>query len=470
MKENVLQAFLGQLEPFLKLWRSVHLVVYSGKVGSTWVLFGGRATFSEKTVEREVLKVHAEFDTFFAFTLSFPIDAAGQVLEDIVRTESIGVRLGESQWREIKFCVEGDPTPSWSSPYKFDRAGGKQFYGIERPGLSWTIRVDRQLGTRPGMREFLDTVSEQLRGNTHIDGTEALARRLTPGFTLNSLTCPEFQVIALMPFDLADARTGAVKLALPATVDPASVSLNAFFYPEPQVSQIRWITDRHDASQDAPLQIYWQPDWPEAAIHANIHLFWGRRNIDGVSINRWPASASIRGALDEYFDTNHDRLREDLKYKDRKSSDSFELAVVRLLNILGIPTVWYGKTAQDRADAVGILRGTKSTLLVLIECTRERPAQKFSTVAERARHLRESLGTKTEVLPVVFTSAHVVMSETQAAAEYGVGLIGSAEIEQLLKLIAMPDVTTDKVLRHFSPQQSIADLILGIAGQLGTPE
>jgi len=196
-----------------------------------------------------------------------------------------------------------------------------------------------------------------------------------------------------LPFDFADTHTGGVRLVVPETAEPGSVSVKAFFYPEPQVSA-EWIVGVKGQDQKGALQVDWEPEWPETATHANIRLFWGRHDIDALSVNRWPASASIRGAVDEYFDPEHRRLRGALKYGDKKSSDPFELAVVRLLNILGIPAIWYGKTVEDRADAVAVVQSDESTVLVLIECTREKPALKFSTLAERARHLKQSLPIK----------------------------------------------------------------------------
>jgi hypothetical protein len=106
-------------------------------------------------------------------------------------------------------------------------------------------------------------------------------------------------------------------------------------------------------------------------------------------------------ANDEYFDSEHTRLRGALVYSSRKSSEPFELAVVRLLNILGIPSIWMEKPLTTRADAVGIVQSDKSSVLLLIECTREKPAEKFSTLAERANELRRSLQIKAEVLPIV---------------------------------------------------------------------
>jgi hypothetical protein len=150
--------------------------------------------------------------------------------------------------------------------------------------------------------------------------------------------------------------------------------------------------------------------------HSLVYLFWGGRDIDALPTNRWKESASILGLVDEYFDPEHQRLRTGLEYRDKRPSEEFEQAVVRLLNVLGIPTVWYGKTVDNRADALGIFQSDKTTLL-LIECTREKPIEKFSTLAERANHLRKFLPIKAEVLPVVFTVARIVESEAAAALE-----------------------------------------------------
>jgi hypothetical protein len=104
---------------------------------------------------------------------------------------------------------------------------------------------------------------------------------------------------------------------------------------------------------------------------------------------------------------------------------------VRLLNILGIPAIWYGKiVGPDRADGASVIETDHSISLLLIECVRQKPDEKFSELAARARHLRTELKIAVEVVPVVFTPAQTVESEIAAAIQYGVGLIGSDEIEQ----------------------------------------
>lgn len=97
--------------------------------------------------------------------------------------------------------------------------------------------------------------------------------------------------------------------------------------------------------------------------------------------------------------------------------------MVRLLNVLGIPAIWYGKIVDsDRADAAAVIQAGDSTVLLLIECTREKPREKFSALSTRADQVRRSLQIKAEVLPVVFTAAGVVESDITQAGEHDIGL------------------------------------------------
>lgn len=421
---------------------------------------------SPKAMDSEVVRIEADFDTFFAFVDEFPVKSFQQILQEIVQSENIHVNLGGGvpSTRDVRLRVGNDPSHpiSWGHPLRFDRTAGN-FFEAEPAGFSWSVRSEQQIATLPEAVQCLEKANEHLRRNTHIDGLEVLARKLTPGPLLNSYVSPELQIVAPLPFALSDTYAGAVRLFIPETAQPGWVSVKAFFYPDSHPCA-EWIVGVKDANPDLPLQVDWEPEWPETATHANIHLFWGRHDVDNVSINRWTASASILGAVDEYFDSEHRHLRSALEYKSKTSSDPFELAVVRLLNILGIPAIWYGKTVEDRADAVAMIQSDKSTVLLLIECTREKPAVKFSTLAERANHLRRSFQIKAEVLPVVFTAARIVESEMRSAVEYGVGLVGVDEIEHLMKLIATPNTTPNTVLQYLRPRQTIAGLILRTTG------
>jgi hypothetical protein len=468
VKETYLKAFLTQIEPFRELWRSVRFVCYAGKLGSAWVLLGGQMQLSPKALPAQLLSKEADFDTFFAFVNEFSSQSLESVLYDIVQTENIHLNLGGGPFfKDIRLSAEtqnNQSSLSWFNPVKFDRRGFN-FFDTYPVGFSLGVQEQRQFGVIPGGADCWEKANEQLRRETHFDGVEALVRKLTPSLKVNTLSCPQLQLVAPLPFDLVDMRNGGVKATIPVTAQGKQVTLKMFFYPEPQQPAVRPIIPTEYSEEGSSVHIKWNPEWPGGATNAIAHLFWDGRSIDAVPINRWKESVSILGVVDEYFDPERKRLRGDLAYREKRPQEEFEQAVVRLLNVLGLPTIWYGKTVGDRADAFSIIQSDKTTLL-LIECTREKPIEKFSTLAERANHLRKSLPVGAEVLPVVFTAARTVMSEAEAAVEHGLGLIGADDIDHLLGLISTPGTTPTSVLDYIRPRETIEDQILRTTGEL----
>jgi hypothetical protein len=471
VKERFFQEFLKQIEPFRELWRSVRFVCYAGKLGSAWVLLGGQMELSPKALPAERLSKEADFDTFFAFVDEFSSQSLEKIFSDIVQTENIRLNLGGDPFlKDIRLSAEtqnnqsNQSSLSWFNPVKFDRKGFN-FFDTYPVGFSLGVQEQRQLGVIPGGAECWEKANEHLRRETDFDGVEALVRKLTPRLKVNALAFPRLQVVAPLPFDLVDMQNGGVKATIPATAQGRLVSLKTFFYPDPQQPAVRAISPSEYCNEDSIVHVEWNLEWPESATHAIVRLFWGAYSIDALPINRWKDSVSILGLVDEYFDPERKRLRTDLGYRDKRPKEEFEEAVVRLLSVLGIPTIYYGNSVSDRADALGIVQSDKTTLL-LIECTREKPIEKFSTLAARANHLRTFLPIDAEVLPVVFTAARTVMSEAQAAVEYGLGLIGADDIERLLGLISEPDTTPASVLDYIRPRETIEDQILRTTREL----
>jgi hypothetical protein len=469
VKEQYYKEFLKQIGPFRELWRSVRFVCYAGKIDDSWVLLGGRLQLSPKALPAEILSKEADFDAFFAFVDEFSSQSLERILSDIVQTENVHLNLGGgSSFRDIRLSAESQQNQnslSWSNPIKFDRQGFN-FFEMHPVGFSWGVQEHRQTGTIPGGAECMEKANERLRRETHFDGVEALVKKLTPSLEVNARVHPQLQVLAPLPFDLVDAKNGGIRATIPATALGKQVTLKMFFYPEPQQPAVREISPTEYSNEDSSVHIEWNPQWPESATHAIVRLFWGAHSIDALPINRWKGSVSILGVVDEYFDSERRRLRSALEYADkRKGGDGeFEQAVVRLLSVLGIPTIWYGKM-EDRADALGIIQSEGTTLL-LIECTREKPMEKFSALAQRANHLRQRIPIFAEVLPVVFTAAYTVMSEAEAAVEYGLGLVGADDIEHLLGLISAPGTTAAKVLDYIRPRETTEDQILRTSREL----
>ena len=470
MKEH-LQDFLEQIEPFQELWRSARLVAYAVKAQNRWILVSGRLQLSEKSIISDTFEKVADFSTFFAFINEFQSESIEHVLGEIVDTENIHLSLGHPQsFRDIGLCSESDRNQSWSGlswfgPNKFDRTTGMRFFQIDRSGYKWAAQSQRQIATNPELSDCLRQANEQLSRDTHIDGLEALSAKYTPGLALSTNVNPEFQIIAPLPFDFHYTQESGVSLTSPVTVHSMPL-LKAFFYPGHQPPAERFARPKECERESPVFHTEWELEWPATATHAKVHLFYKQHNIDTLLVNRWSASASTRGAVDEYFDSAHTRLRDALKWNDRKKSDEFELAVVRLLNLLGIPAIWYGKAVDpDRADAAALIQSELLNLLMLIECVREKPDEKFSGLAERARHIAEKLQIE-NVLPLVFTPAQTVQTEHDQAALYGVSLVGANEIDELLRLVSSPDMTVGKVIQYLRIERSVADIISDAAAGL----
>jgi len=125
------------------------------------------------------------------------------------------------------------------------------------------------------------------------------------------------------------------------------------------------------------------------------------------------------------------------KSKVGKAQHAFEMAVVRLMNLLGIPLVWYGQGAlPQRSDAAGLVDKNQKPVVVLAECTLEKPEAKFSALKERAQELVESLGGEADVLPAVFTQADPPAAVSDTACDHGVALIGRNELSTLFEMLS----------------------------------
>jgi hypothetical protein len=422
----------------------------------SWILLGGRAALSDKVVQDQTLTRIADFPEFFAFVNEFSIERLNTVLLEIVRTENIHLNLGGPSFLDIRLRVDQlHDTLSCFPPMKFDRSTGQREFGSDRIGFRWTVQNGTQI-TQLGAG-ILERASELLRFRSHVNGVEALAAEYTPGLLLNYMQRPELQVVACFPFEFNYTHDDGVHVKAPETVQIGQLSIKVFFRP-PIPSITKLVIGTVDQFANKAVDTTWKFEWPEGADYADVRLFYGERQIDLLAVNRWAASASIRGAINEYFDSNHNRLRDSLRWKHNSKSDEFEFAVVRLLNILGIPTTWYGRiVTPDRPDAVGIILNEESVTasILLIECAREKPAEKFSALAERARQLSASIPGKDEVVPVVFTPARVIETELAEAVEYGVCLIGAEEINQLLEFVALRGITADSVLTYLKRQMEI---------------
>jgi hypothetical protein len=138
--------------------------------------------------------------------------------------------------------------------------------------------------------------------------------------------------------------------------------------------------------------------------------------------------------VDNDFDPGAKLLSEALKAP--KKSEVFEQAVVRLLTLGGISATWYGESRESRKPDLAVYyQDVNRRIVVLGECTLDKPQVKVASLKSRADKLRELLGNAASVLPVVFTSCDPVEDDYAHAAKAGIALLGCNELAGIFELV-----------------------------------
>jgi hypothetical protein len=154
--------------------------------------------------------------------------------------------------------------------------------------------------------------------------------------------------------------------------------------------------------------------------------------------------------VDSYFDPETQLLKEALsgdgqRLKGQNRSEAFEQGIVRLLTLGGVPVTWHGAIRQSgRPDLAGYCEIPGRRLVLIGECTLEKPSAKLDALKSRLRDVRLLAGDAVEILPVVFAACDPIESDYVSAANEGIAIVGKNEIAWLLQLIErnakLPDI------------------------------
>ena len=234
---------------------------------------------------------------------------------------------------------------------------------------------------------------------------------------------------------------------MPSHVASELVQIRGFFEPNGGNASIELQDVSRNESAHKKLQA--KMSWPNGAERATVTLLYNRLHITDMELGRWPNAQNIRVATDIFFDSERKFLKAGLFSLSQKNNQGFEKATTRLLTLLGIPAINYSSADSRRPDLAAILmRLDKNPLVVLGECTRERPIEKLSALRERASELSELLQDQADVLPLVFAQCDPVQSDYDSAAEHGIALVGKQEINQLFQWLSS-DVSVENVIEFF---------------------
>jgi len=239
-----------------------------------------------------------------------------------------------------------------------------------------------------------------------------------------------------LPFDLAyDNDENALVLTAPPAAFRHDVRLITHF--TDRTSQTFW------AQQDIGP---WQTSitWPIGVHRASAQLYYDEELIETFEFQRWQDTINVAVRANTYFDQNHAMLRSRLLGK--KASD-FEHGVVELLNLLGLPTVWYGNEVQNRSDELAVFQEWNGrNVALLIECTIMKASVKFTPILKRAKDLYDHINGEAEVVPIVFVGAPASVTDMEQAQTDGILLADAVLIERLLDLL-MTEPTAREVMQ-----------------------
>jgi uncharacterized membrane protein len=445
MRDDTLRHFLNEIDPFTDLWPSVDLVAYAVRHSDQWRLLGARASFSPSEFgdSSETLLRLAEF---VVLRSTFPSSGASKVLADIYAQEKL-VFASSGRPERVEVFFDGGSVPSTNlsgnSSVRISKDGGAwKILGVKGTGFYLRLQHNYSLHNIFAGRFFHRLDSElALKG---FEGLDGLCSKYTPGFQMSQNCCPSLDIVAAFPIsvEVPDGRGPQLIAAQRAFAE--GVDLRAFFKPTGGTASQRAV--QPDGVEHGNGTFTWELSWPQGSDFAEVRAFYKGEEVDRVEVSRWSGSVCIRGAVDGFFDEDHARLREGLVWKEGPKRDEFENAVVRLLNLLGIQTIWYGRVGQSRSDAVGFYL-EEPRILFLVECTRDKPNEKFSALRERSRLLGSAVASDALVVPVVATAASAVESEFAAARDYGVALLGQQELASLFGWLQAAGKSTVDVAR-----------------------
>ena len=208
------------------------------------------------------------------------------------------------------------------------------------------------------------------------------------------------EVVFPLPLDLEQAEDGKLLLRAPHSSAEDQMKIVANFKPQGTAAPIHVTNDGSIPTGNGQTkEWHLEIPWPQGAESGKASLYYAEQEISTVALRRWVGAGTLRAALDCYFDPDHKRLKEGLLGHGQKTSNKakasqpFEEACVRLMNLLDVPLIWYGEkwTSSGRNDGAGLVDKKEKRVVVLAECTSEKPEAKFVPLKERAQNFGEFL-------------------------------------------------------------------------------
>lgn len=459
MNGDPLRQFTESIQPLRSLWQSARISGMAVNIEGRWISLGLRASLSELPPVQLEIKSLASCTNFLYFDGRCSVEHFDSLAEELVHQGCLSFHADHSAAAGSQTFVylnrQSADEPATSSPRIPART--HWFYnetlykplprdcGTDRPGFFLSANGERDADILSYSNQ--QKINGTLLRDTPYRGWAGLLTFLLGGCSTQYNTGNvRIQIVAPLPLFLDSPEPTKLMVRAPRSTPRGALGLKCFFDPEGVSEPKALPLEFSNAVCSDSNMIEWNLNipWPHGSTVSKAHLFYlDVGEITSLEINRTPTNVIARTALDDYFDPDRQRLRECLGIETRQGKKrsqneedkarKLELAVTRLMNLLGVPLVWYGKwlAKAERSDLGGLIEQEGRMVAILGECTASNPAAKFSGLRKRADDLAESLGGDVEIIGVVFTSANTIESETQQARQHKIALVGREELGRL---------------------------------------
>lgn len=437
-------SFVPAIEPFKSLWQKLRIAGVAAHRGGKWISMSTRIGLSHLPAEPDFLiEPTPDF-------IGFAADARIAVLEDLLTEVSkkakfkvnaggkeleIFLTVAHAEGKENAQLVQlGPPFFNVSEEHEGSFEFGASRFRIAHFNIEYQQQV---LGYQQ-----VQEVSSKLRVATPpFNGVGDLLAFLGPAFDRSQhQTC--FEVVAPLPFSLTCSDTTVTVSGPPAAISRLRVV--GFFDTGTANAQLKPAATDNQPIISSSADIA----WPQKSKSGKLFLYFDDHEVGSVSVRRWVGTTNWEIQVQEYFDPGRAILKKGLEA--RKEQNEFELAVTRLLNELKLPTIWYGdKQYQDRSDIAACVEYKNQWIVVLGECTVQKPSVKFTQLLTRKKELEKPLQGEVRVLPVVFTSSTLSGADKKQAGEDGIALVGADELALLLAGVDQ-EWGPEKVVRYLN--------------------
>lgn len=439
--------FNAAIEPFQGLWRKLRIAGAAVLRDNQWISLSTRIVLSCSDNEPEFF-INPTHD-FIAFSCEQMLSDQGFVeLADLLRSittkGNFKARLASKEFNIFLTLAHANSDPNlpplqfllFSTPSDHSNSSF-EFGAVEHRLGNSTVESQVKVMSYPQLRE----ISSKLRVHTPAFGDVAklLAFLGAPFHSNQNQT--SFEIAAPLPFSMVCSDTSVtVKASRPAIGRMRVIGFFDTGQANLQLSSVGTDDGFGIVSGSIP--------WPEKSRTGTMFLYFDNHEVGSVCVRRWSGTTNWRIRVQEFFDPKYAGLKKGLEA--RKEPTEFELAVVRLLNELQVPAVWYGsKQYQDKPDLAACVETKERWIVLLGECTVQKPSDKFTMLLTRKKELEKLLHGEIQISPIVFTSSTLSTADKEQARQDGIVLVGADELTAMLQGIGQ-EWNAQEVIWYFN--------------------